>query len=177
MPRGFTLVETMVAGAVYALLAAPAAPAFTGSLETARRRGAADAVVALIADARMAAVTSGREVVVRVVGSQARWCVGAREADVPAPGLPWGAGIACDCLGDDAACVVGARRAVVSSAAFAEVALLAPVDAMVFAGGSGLRDASEATFRLSSRSGRHAVTIAISPLGHASLCGDGGASC
>lgn len=176
MPRGFTLVEAMVAVAVFAILAALALPAFTGSLEKARLRGAADAVVALVADARMRAVVSGRDVAVRVVGAQSLWCVGAREAPVPAPGLPAGSGVACDCLGDDAACVVRARRAVVAGAAFKDVALLAPVDAMVFAGGSGVRDASGGALRLLSRSGRHAVTVAISPLGHASLCSDGAVS-
>jgi prepilin-type N-terminal cleavage/methylation domain-containing protein len=180
--RGFTLVELAVAVVVFAILATLALPAFATYFEKARLRAAADAVVALVADARASAVKQARAVSVRSVGEGASWCVGAREAPLPEAGLPMGAALACDCsgVGDTGhagdACVVDARRAVVSSGGHEGVVLVAPIGALAFDGTTGLRmGGGGAAMRLASHSGRFALTIAVSPLGHASVCSTGGA--
>jgi prepilin-type N-terminal cleavage/methylation domain-containing protein len=171
---GFTLVELIVAMTVLAILATLAVPAFAVYFEKARLRSAADGVVALIAESRLAAVKQARGVTVRFSGTGAQWCVGAREAALPAAGMPMAGSDVCDCLADGDACLVDARRAVVASAMHRGVALLAPVDAFTF-GATGMRvDESSGAVRLASRSGRFALRVAISPLGHASVCSSGG---
>ncbi len=60
--RGFTLVETMLAVLLMALLASGVAVAFSRSLRSARAADAADGVAAADAAARRAAVASGRPV-------------------------------------------------------------------------------------------------------------------
>ena len=172
---GFTLVELIVAMTVLAILATLAVPAFTAHFEKARLRSAADAVVALVAEARLAAVKQARAVSVQFTGHGAHWCVGAREASLPSAGMPMVGVDVCDCLADGDACVVDARRAVVGSALHRGVDLLAPVDAFAFEGATGMRAAgSSGAVRLASRSGRFALRVAISPLGHASMCSSGG---
>ena len=114
---GFTLVELIVAMTVLAILATLAVPAFTAHFEKARLRSAADAVVALVAEARLAAVKQARAVSVQFTGHGAHWCVGAREASLPSAGMPMVGVDVCDCLADGDACVVDARRAVVGECA------------------------------------------------------------
>lgn len=168
---GFTLVELIVAMTVFAILATLAVPAFTTYFEKARLRGAADAVAALIAEARLASVKQARAVSVRFSGQGAHWCAGAREAALPSAGMPMVGVDVCDCLGDVDACVVDARRAVVSSETFGGVVLLSAVDAFAFEGGTGIRSGElRDAVRLASRSGRFALHVAVSPLGHASMC-------
>lgn len=172
---GFTLVELIVAMTVLAILATLAVPAFAVYFEKARLRSAADGVVALIAESRLAAVKQARAATVRFSGAGAQWCVGAREAALPAAGMPMTGSDVCDCLADGDTCLVDARRAVVASAMHRGVVLLAPLDAFAFDGATGIR-AGESTgaVRLASRSGRFTLRVAISPLGHASMCSSGG---
>nr|WP_197427178.1 GspH/FimT family pseudopilin [Lysobacter gilvus] len=171
---GFTLVELIVAMTVFAILATLAVPAFTVYFEKARLRGAADAVVALVAEARLAAVTQARAVSVRFSGQGAQWCVGAREASLPSVGMPMTGLDACDCLAGGDTCVVDARRAVVASALHRGVLLPSPMEAFAFDGATGMRAGDADAVRLVSRSGRFALRIAISPLGHASVCSNSG---
>lgn len=172
---GFTLVELIVATTVFAILAMSAVPAFTTYFEKARLRGAANAVVALIAQARLASVKQARAVSVRMSGQGAQWCAGAREAPLPAVGMPMAGVDVCDCVAGDG-CVVDGQRAVVSAETYAGVVLSSAVDAFAFDGATGMRsgDMRDAV-RLGSRSGRFSLRIAVSPLGHASMCSDGGA--
>ncbi|MGO4550498.1 prepilin-type N-terminal cleavage/methylation domain-containing protein [Lysobacter sp. 2RAF19] len=172
---GFTLVELIVATTVFAILAMVAVPAFTTYFEKTRLRGAADAVVALIAEARLASVKQARTVSVRMSGLGAQWCAGAREAPLPLVGMPMAGGDVCDCVAGDG-CVVEGRRAVVSAQTYAGVVSSSAVDAFAFEGGTGMRigEMREAV-RLASRSGRFALRIVVSPLGHASVCSDGDA--
>lgn len=173
---GFTLVELIVAMAVFAVLATLAVPAFGVYFEKARLRGAADSVVALIADARLAAVKQARAVSVRFSGLGTQWCVGAREARLPSPGMPMVGVDVCDCLSDGDACTVDARRAVVASAAYSGVTLPASVDTFAFEGATGMRAGNQTgVVRLASRSGRFGLALSVSPLGHASVCSSGGA--
>ncbi len=173
---GFTLVELIVAMTVVALLATLAVPAFTIYFEKARLRGAADAVVALIAEARLASVKQARAVSVRFSGHGAQWCAGAREAQLPPAGMPMAGLDACDCLANGDACMVDARRATVPGTLYGGVVLLSAVDAFAFEGANGMRTGEvRDAVRLASRSGRFALTVAVSPLGHASMCSNGGA--
>ena len=168
---GFTLVELIVAMTVLAILATLAVPAFTTYFEKARLRGAADAVVALIAEARLASVKQARAVSVRFSGQGARWCAGAREAALPSAGMPMTGVDVCDCLGDVDACVVDARSTVVSAETFGGVVLRSAVDAFAFEGATGMRSGElRDAVRLASRTGRFALNVAVSPLGHASMC-------
>jgi prepilin-type N-terminal cleavage/methylation domain-containing protein len=160
IPSGFTLVEVMVAVAVFVILATIAVPGFSDYLDTARLRGAADAVVDAHAQARMGAVMQARRVVVRTMGEGLQWCVGARE------------GAACDCMAMPEACVVDARSVVVSGARHPGVVLLAPTEDIAFDGRTGMRGVFDPVepLRLVSRSGRHAMSVAVSPMGQATMC-------
>ncbi|WP_052116381.1 pilus assembly FimT family protein [Noviluteimonas dokdonensis] len=174
--RGFTLVELIVALAVFAILATLAVPAFTAYFERTRLRAAADAVASLIGDARIGAVKQGRAVTVRFGGGGTQWCVGAREAAMPPVGMPMAGRATCDCTAAVGACVVDARTAVVTSAMHRGVALVVPGDALEFDGASGTRvGAPGSGAQLASRTGQFALTLAVSPMGQVSMCSRGGA--
>ena len=86
MQAGVTLVELMVTVAVMFVLCALASPGFVAAIDKARLRGAADAVVDHMAQARQVAVKFDRDVVVSMQGVGPSWCIGAREAATPAIG-------------------------------------------------------------------------------------------
>jgi len=171
---GFTLVELMVAVAVSFVLAALAAPGFVASLDKARVRGAADAVVDHVAQARQGAVMLGRDVLLSAKGIGATWCIGAVEAATPAAGSQADAPVACDCVAAPATCVVDGRHGVVGSVQHPGVGLVSESSALVFDGRLGARsDAGAAdtrSFELVSATGRFALAVRVSPLGQATIC-------
>ncbi|MBZ8144074.1 pilus assembly protein FimT, partial [Rubrivivax gelatinosus] len=71
--RGLTLLETMIALALLALLASLAAPSFGGAVERARLRYAAETLAADIADARLEAARRGQALHLDVHAG-ADWC-------------------------------------------------------------------------------------------------------
>lgn len=179
MPRkhqaGFTLVELMIAIAVLVILTVLAAPGFASYFDKSRVRGAADDVVNLMAQARQAGVKFDRGVRVSDVGGGATWCLGANQAAVPAALDPVLAPTACDCTKADK-CIVDGQRLVVSSADHQGVTLTSGPADLDFDGRLGIRndasiaDADASSFDLTSQSGKFVLTVAVSPLGQATVC-------
>lgn len=85
--KGMTLVELVAVIAIIAVLVGLAVPSMSVYFEKARLRGAADDIVALLAEARQSAVKQNKQVHVRVDYNGTNWCVGANPAADPlAPG-------------------------------------------------------------------------------------------
>ena len=176
--RGFTLIELMVAVMVFIILTALAVPSFQTYLDKARVRGAADDVVNVIAQARQAAVKFDRNVSLSTTGSGGAWCLGAVQAVAPSGanfGQQMPAAVACDCTVANA-CMVDDKRMVVGNVQHSGVTLSSGADEIVFDGRLGARsdantgDADKSSFDLTSKSGKYVLTVAISPLGQASVC-------
>lgn len=88
--QGFTLIELMVTIAVLAIIMGLALPSFREFLDRSALRGAADAVVSVIGDAKQEAIKRDRFVNVRIKPMTGGFCVGAQEV---ATGMTTG----CDC--------------------------------------------------------------------------------
>ena len=175
---GFTLVELMVAVAVFIILTVIAVPGFVTYFDKSRVRGAADSVINQIAQARQVAVKYDRNVSLATTGSGATWCLGAAEAATPLAGNQAADAVACDCGTAVAACVVDGRQLVVDSGDYDGITLSSPAAEIVFDGRMGmLRDtltADERSFDLTSKSGRYVLTVTVSPLGQATVCSRSG---
>ena len=174
---GFTLLELMVAVAVFCVLTALAVPSFKTYFEKSRVRGAADDVVTVIANARQAAVKFDRNVSVATTGTGATWCLGAREAAKPAPGDQAAAAADCDCsAASPTTCLVEGQEQLVGNGNHPGVTLSSPASSLTFDGRLGIRNdantgnADASSFDLTSESGRYTLTVAVSPLGQASVC-------
>lgn len=173
---GFTLVELMITIAVLAVLVALAAPSFNESIQRARLKGAADAVVAVIATARQQATRLNRDVSLSVRGSAGAWCVGARAAANPAPGQQAAAAPTCDCSADASLCRVEGTPLVVESASFGPAGARATIDgadiAVVFDRRLGtLQDfATAGNVLLSQPDSSFQLQVEVNALGHARIC-------
>ncbi|BCT92982.1 hypothetical protein LYSHEL_20050 [Lysobacter helvus] len=176
---GFTLLELMVAVAVFIVLSALAAPSFITYLDKARVRGAADSVVNQIGQARQVAVKFDRSVSLSTTGTGATWCLGANQAATPTVGSQTGAPVACDCT-QASACMVDSREMVIGNVQHPGVTLSSAASELVFDGRLGARsdaftgDADASSFDLTSQSGRYVLTVSVSPLGQASVCSKSG---
>lgn len=94
---GFTLLELAITVVVLMVLTVVAAPSFVDFRDRSALRGAAEQVIATLAEARFQAVQRDRPVTLTVTSSSATaWCIGAREV---APGAT---SAACDCTVTDA---------------------------------------------------------------------------
>jgi len=177
---GFTLLELLVAVAIFILLTALAVPGFQTYFEKSRVRGAADQVITLMATARQSAVKFDRSVSVATTGSNATWCLGAKEAAEPDPGDPAAAAADCDCAASASQCTIDGEQQIVASASFPGITLTSPAPPLAFDGRLGMRsdaniaDANASSFDLTSASGRYTLTVSISPLGQASVCSKSG---
>lgn len=178
--QGFTLIELMVSLLVLAILATVATPSFVDFFERNRVRGAADAVVSLIANARAEAVRTDLDVNVALRGGAVDWCVGGNAAAAPAGGQPAGAAVACDCA-DAAAppgtCFVGGQRLAVERGAHPGVTVTTlPTADLVFDSTLGaLTPLGTQSLVLTSPSGKYDVAVLVSALGQARLCTPAGA--
>lgn len=173
---GFTLIELMITLAVLAVLVALAAPSFNDSIQRARLKGAADAIVSTVETARQQATRLNRDVSLAVRGSAGAWCVGARAAANPAPGQPVATAPACDCSADASLCRVENMQLVVDSASFGPSGGRATIDAadvsVVFDRRLGtLQDFTSAgNLLLSQPNSSLQLQIDVGALGHARIC-------
>ena len=167
---GFTLVELMVTLAVMAVVLVAAAPSMADFFDKNRVRGAADAVVSLLSNARTEAVKSDLDVNVAFTGSGTAWCVGANAAQAPTGGALAGAAGACDCT-NVAQCTVGGARSVVDSSAYSRVSIGALPTAMVFDSKLGtISPLGSRQVTLTSPAGKYDLRIEVNALGQARLC-------
>lgn len=166
--KGVTLVELMVVIAIVAILVGLAIPSLTVYFEKARLRGAADDVVALLAEARQNAVMQNKRVAISFGGAGTTWCVGANPAlDPAAPGDPIPAAVACDCTAP-ATCGLRAVSAVNYSGVSRTSAVAA---AVVFDPKLGtLENLNTRQVQLQSSSGDFQLQININPIGQARTC-------
>ena len=174
--EGFSIIELMVVIAIVAILAALAIPSFNEYFEKSRLRGAADAMIALMANARAESVKRDRGVVVKVGGDAADWCVGANQAANPSSaGAPIPAPTSCDCdvVG---ACSLGDASSVVDGSGFRGVSISSTGASVTFDPKLGTLDISaistfvEPSVDLSSSSGRFGLRVTVSALGHVRAC-------
>jgi type IV fimbrial biogenesis protein FimT len=178
---GVTLIELMITVVLLSVLAAMAAPSFTGALERSRLRGAVDDVVSFINSSRQFAVKQDRDVNLTFRGSSSAWCVGARAAADPVAGAAVLAAPACDCSSAPAACLVDGQSALVSSAglgAFGSAPTIDSADiAVIFDRKLGtLQDlATAGDVLITSPSGKYQVRIEVLALGQARACIPAGA--
>lgn len=164
---GFSMVELMTVIAIIAILAALAVPSFNDYFEKARLRGAADDVVALLAEARQSAVKQNKQVAISFGGAGTAWCVGANPALDPAAGARIPNAVACDCT-NAAACTLRA----LSSASYRGISVVGALP------GNFRFDPKLGTvvglaadpLTLRSSSTRFSLQVDINPIGHARVC-------
>lgn len=167
---GFTLVELMVTLAVMAIVLAAAAPSFADFFDKYRLRGAADAVVSMVSNARAEAVKMDQDVNVAFTGSGTAWCVGASAAGTPTGGNRAGAASACDCT-DTSACLVSGQRMAIEPDAFPDVAIGTLPAAMVFDSKLGtVAPLGDRAVTLTSPKGKYDVQVQVNALGQARTC-------
>ena len=77
---GFTLVELMITIGVLVVLTTLAVPSFVDLLDRNRLRGAGDALISLISNARIEAIKNDLDVSVAMAGGGTAWCVGGHAA-------------------------------------------------------------------------------------------------
>lgn len=171
LPRGFSLIELMIAVALLAVLLSIAAPSFVGYMDRARLRGAVDDTVSLIAAARTEAVKRSRNVTISLGGaSAASWCIGANEAATPAAAAQFAASTACDCTSDSACFVDGSRR-VLAGTEYGGVTAPVRTASVTVDGKQGTNVSLDtASFNLVSPRGTYQLQIQVSPLGQARAC-------
>lgn len=170
---GVTLVELMVSLAVLAILATVAAPSFVDFLDRSRVRGAADAVVSLVSNARAEAVKNHLDVSVAMAGSGAAWCIGGNAAAPPSGGLPSGAVDPCDCSdpSDATECLISGQRVAIDVGAYPDVRVGTLPAAFTFDSTLGaISPLGSRSVSLTSPKGKYDVAIQINSLGQASLC-------
>ena len=173
---GFTLVELMVAVAVFIILTVIAVPSFSTYLDKARVRGAADDVVNVLSLARQGAVKLDRNVSVTTTGSGSSWCIGARQAAAPVVGDQADDAATCDCSGSPGTCLVDGKQLVVGALEHPGITLASAAAQLRLDGRLGIRtdseiaDADRSSFDLTSQSGKYVLTVKISPLGQAVVC-------
>jgi len=171
---GMTMIELIIVIAIVAILVALAIPSFTVYFEKARLRGAADDIVALLAEARQAAVRENKQVGMSVMLTGTNWCVGANPAaDPPAAGDPIPNADFCDCS-VPAAC--GLRA--LSAASYRGVSRPAGADTWFRFDpklGTLVSMLAVQPILLQSQSGDFQLRVNVSPLGHARICRPAGA--
>ena len=167
---GFTLIELMVTLAVMAVVLAAAAPSFAEFFDKYRLRGAADAVVSMVSNARAESVKSDQDVNVAFTGSGAAWCVGANAAGTPTGGNRAGAATACDCT-VTTECQVSGQRMAVEPEAFPDVKIGALPAAMIFDSKLGtVTPLGSRTVTLTSPKGKYDIQVQVNALGQARSC-------
>lgn len=168
--RGFTLVELMVTLAVLAVVVAAAGPSFADFFDKYRLRGAADAVISLLSNARAEAVKSNQDINVAFTGSGPAWCAGANAAGVPTGGNKAGAASACDCT-NASACLVSGQRMVLEQDAFPGVQIGALPAPVIFDSKLGtVTPLGSRTVTLTSAQGKYSLQVQLNALGQARSC-------
>lgn len=151
--RGLTLLETMVALAVLALLATLALPSFGSAAQRARLKAAAETLAADLSEARLEAAHRAQPLHVAWHGG-ADWCW----AVATTPGCACGSALPCQLKAERAVDHPGIELAVSGSAD------LAPTG-----------DAQGAAIALFASQHGEQLRVALSPLGRASICAPGAA--
>ncbi len=177
---GFTLVELMVVLAVVLILLLIAVPSFADILDRYRVRGAADAAIALVADARSGSVQSNRDVAVSFGGTDPAWCIGANGAVAPATlGNVVPAAIPCVCttssnctvLNNATAGSAGQQTLALQSTDYSGVTMGTRPSSFTFSGRFGdVQPLGSSSVIFTSPKSKYQIQMTVAPLGQASLC-------
>lgn len=178
---GFTLIELVVTMVVLVILAMMAQPSLRDFFDRYRLRGAGDAVVSVISNARAEAVKNDLDVVVAFTGTGTSWCLGADATAAPTGGNPAlqivsaanADAAKCTCTDPASAteCRVGGQRAAVEVGAFPDVAISNTPAAFAFDSKLGtIVPLGTPAVTLTSPSGTYDVNVQMNALGQARLC-------
>ena len=166
----------MVVLAVMAILLLVAVPSFADILDRSRVRGAAGAAVALIADARGAAVQSNRDVAISFGGTDPAWCVGANGAATPTTlGNKVLTAAACNTTCSDCTLLNGQQTSTaIDSSNYTGVTMGTRPSTIIFDGRfgdvQGLTAATTNKVTFTSPKGKYQIQMNVAPLGQVSLC-------
>lgn len=171
---GFTLIELMVTLTVAAVLLAVATPSFVDFFDRYRLRGAADAMISVISNARAEAVKTDSDVSIAYTGTanSATWCLGANAAAPPTDGAPAVAAGACDCT-VATACKVSGLRVALETNAFPDVKIGALPGTFTFDSKLGTVSPlplAPIVATLTSPRGKYDVNVEVNALGQARVC-------
>lgn len=160
-PKGFTLVEMMVAIAILGILVTIAAPSFNSFFDRYRVKRAGDTVSAFLINTKSEAIKRNKTVSAVITGSGATWCVGMTEAST------------CDCATAGACQIDGVDRAI-RSTSFKGIELNGPDTAHAFQF-KPLRGtvAGNETVELESEDGLK-VNVVVGTFGRIRLCSPSG---
>jgi len=170
---GVTVVELMVSLAVLAILTTVAVPSFVDLLDRNRVRGAADAVVSLVSNARAEAVKNDLDVSIAMAGSGAAWCMGGNAAAPPSGGLPAGAADPCDCIdpADETECLIAGQHFIIEVGAYPGVRVGTLPAPLTFDRTLGvISPLGSRSVVLTSPRGKYDLAIQVNSLGQARLC-------
>lgn len=171
--RGFTLVELMITIAVLVVLMTLAVPSFVDLFDRNRVRGAGDAVVSLISNARAEAIKNDLDVSVAMTGSGTAWCIGGHAAAPPSGGNPAGVADPCVCTdpADASACLIGGQRVAIEVGAHPDISVGPLPAAFTFDSVLGaIVPLGARQVTLTSPSGKYDLVIEVNTLGQARLC-------
>ncbi len=163
--KGFTLVELIVAIAIFAILAAMAVPSFNSFIDKYRVKRAADTLSAFLINAKSEAIKRNKTVsaVITVADVGSTWCVGMTDA----------AAADCVCSTPDT-CQIDVVDRVINSTSFKGVKLIGPVTGHAFKF-KPLRGTvgGNATVELKSAAGLE-VNVVVASFGRIKLCSPSG---
>ena len=170
---GFTLVELMITIGVLIVLMTLAVPSFVDLLDRNRVRGAGDALISLISNARAEAIKTDLDVSVAMTGGGTAWCMGGHAAMPPSGGNPAGVADTCDCTdpGDTTACLVGDQRFAIEVGAHPDVRVGPLPAAFTFDSTLGaIVPLGARQVTLTSPTGKYDLVTEVNTLGQARLC-------
>lgn len=173
LTRGFTVVELMITIAVIVVLAALAVPSFVDLFDRNRVRGAGDALISVISNARVEAIKNDLDVSVAMTGGGTAWCIGGHAASPPSGGNPAGAAAPCVCTNpaDATACLVGGQRTAIEVGAHPDVSVGPLPATFTFDSTLGaIVPLGARQVTLTSPSGKYDLAVEVNTLGQARLC-------
>lgn len=159
-PKGFTLVEMMVAIAILGILVTIAAPSFNSFFDRYRVKRAADTVSAFLINTKSEAIK--RNATVRTVfkSSSSGWCAGMTTAGT------------CDCTVAGSCQIDGVDR-LIRGSDFKGVTLTSPADGAMFSFTSLRGAANSGNAQVQSADGLQ-VRVVVAGTGRIRLCSPGG---
>jgi prepilin-type N-terminal cleavage/methylation domain-containing protein len=161
--RGFTLIELIVAMAVFGILVTIAVPSFTSMMDSIRVKRAADAISAFMVNAKSEAIK--RNTRVRVVfqsaSGGASWCAGMTTANT------------CDCLATPNTCTLDGVDRVLTGSSYQNIVLNNPADGTVFAFSPNRGTVNSGNAQVQSDNGLQ-VRVVVTGTGRIRLCSPSG---
>lgn len=168
--HGFTLIELIVAMAVFGILVMIAVPSYTSMMDSIRVKRAADAISAFVVNAKSEAIKRNRTVTVvfQTSNSHATWCAGmATISD-------------CDCTGADATKLCrldGVDRVLTGDASYRNILLTnslgSSADGADFSFSPNRGNVDAGSVQVQSKNGLQ-VRVVVSTTGRARLCSPSG---